>query len=166
MTVLLNAKHEHFAQLVSNGESPVRAYVLAGYSEGGAHASASRLLKNADICERIAQLRDKKEQAHAKAVSKAFEKHALTKEWVIAQLMENVAIAKSAEPVLDNEGNPTGEYKANIAAANGALKLLGIEIGMFVEKREVRTGPLSAASDAELDQIIKSAASQVGLSVH
>jgi len=165
MPALHNAKQEHFAQLVSNGENPTRAYILAGYSEGGAAQSANRLLRNADVCSRIAELRAAKEQAHAQAVSKVFEKAALTKEWVIAQLMDNVAIAKAAEPVLDAEGNPTGEYKANIAAANGALKLLGLELGMFVERREVRTGPLSAATDDELDQIIQQAAQQAGVHV-
>ena len=30
---LTNSKHEHFAHLVTKGESPARAYVLCGYSE-------------------------------------------------------------------------------------------------------------------------------------
>lgn len=165
MPILRNAKHEHFAKLVSNGESPVRAYVLAGYSEGGAYASASRLLKNAEICERIAQLREAKELAHSKAVSSVMEKAALTKEWVITQLMEVVRMGKATEPVLDAEGSPTGELKQNLAAVNSALKLLGTELGMFVERREVRTGLLSAATDAELDQLIQQSAEQAGVRV-
>jgi hypothetical protein len=42
-----------------------------------------------------------------------------------------------AVPVLDKEGNPTGEYQYNGFVANKALELLGREIGMFVERHEV-----------------------------
>jgi hypothetical protein len=54
-----------------------------------------------------------------------------TKEWVIDELVENVKMAKAAVPVLDRQGRPTGEYRVNIAAANRALHLLGLELGMF-----------------------------------
>ena len=53
MTVLKNPKHEHFAQLVSNGESATRAYALAGYSPNGAKQSASVLLAKPDVSERV-----------------------------------------------------------------------------------------------------------------
>jgi hypothetical protein len=33
---LTNSKHEHFAHMVTKGESPARAYILCGYSEHGA----------------------------------------------------------------------------------------------------------------------------------
>ena len=58
------------------------------------------------------------------------------------QLVENVKMAKQAEPVLDHEGKPTGEYRQNLPAANKALELLGKELGMFVDRKEVRTGDL------------------------
>lgn len=57
MPDLKNAKHEHFAQLVSNGESLTRTYVLAGYSENGAVQSAHRLLTNAQVCSRVELVR-------------------------------------------------------------------------------------------------------------
>src|SRR6266850_604536 len=38
MPVLGNSRHEHFAQAIAKGTSPSKAYVLAGYSEGGALA--------------------------------------------------------------------------------------------------------------------------------
>ncbi len=152
-TPLDNAKHEHFCQLVANGESATQAYVLAGYSEQGAAASASRLLKKAEICERLAFLRSLKEEQHAEATRAVIERHALTKEWVIAQLMENVAMAKQAEPVLDRQGNFTGEYQQNLPAANRALELLGSEIGMFIKKAEVgKPGEFAELSDAELER--------------
>lgn len=157
-----NAKHEHFCQLVSNGESATVAYELAGYSAQGAAASASRLLKKAEICERLAFLRSLKEKQHAEVVSAVVEKAGLTKEWIISQLMENVAMAKAAEPVLDSEGKPTGEYKQNLPAANKALELLGSEIGMFIKKAEVgKPGEFQDLADDELDRQIAEAEKQV-----
>lgn len=158
-----NAKHEHFCQLVTNGESATQAYVLAGYSEKGAGPSSGRLVKNALICSRIAYLRACKEQQHAESVKATIEKAGLSKEWIITQLMENVAMAKAAEPVLDHEGNPTGEYKQNLGAANKALELLGSEIGMFIKKAEVgKPGEFADLNDDELDRQIADAQRAIG----
>lgn len=148
MGVLRNAKHEHFAQLVSKGETPPRAYVIAGYSEHGAAQSANRLLKDAEVCSRIAQLREAVEKPSRE---RAIEKAAVDKAWVLSQLVENVNMGKQAEPVRDNEGNETGEYKQNLAAANKALELIGKELGMFIERKEVRTGALDALPTSELE---------------
>jgi len=150
---LRNAKHEHFAQLVSNGESATRAYVLAGYSEGGAKQSAARLLTNADVCERIAYLRQQKEAKHEKAVSKAVESAAIDKAWVLSKLVKVTEMGMQAEPVYDEEGNPAGEYKQNLAAANKALELIGKEMGMFVDRKEVRTGPLDTLPHDDLKRL-------------
>lgn len=135
MGILANVKHENFAHLVAKGGNPTEAYVQAGYSKNGAKQSASRLLTHADVSARIEQIR-----ANISALSA--EKAGVDKAWVLEQLVDNVKIAKAAEPVLDHEGNPTGEYKANIAAANRALELIGKEFGMFVDRKEIRTGDL------------------------
>ena len=161
MPSLKNAKHEHFAQLVSNGESATRAYALAGYSEKGAKQSSSRLLTNADVCARIADLRQQKEQKHSAAVATVVAEAAIDKAWVLSQLVENVQMAKAAEPVLDHEGNPTGEYKQNLSAANKALELLGKELGMFVDRKEVRTGMLDALPHDDL-KALRDALSSAG----
>ena len=147
MSVLKNAKHEHFAQLVAGGKTPPVAYVTAGYSEAGAAQSANRLLKNADVTLRIAQLRRAVEEPSRE---RAIEKAAVDKAWVLQELIEIVKMAKQAEPVRDAEGNPIGEYKQNLAAANKSLELLGKELGMFVDRSEVRTGPLDGLSQDEL----------------
>jgi phage terminase small subunit len=150
MGVLKNAKHEHFAQLVAKGETPPRAYVLAGYSDQGAAQSANRLLKSAYVSDRLEELRKTIEEP---ARERAIEKAALDKSWVLSQLMENVSMAKAAEPVLDREGKPTGEYKQNLNAANKALELLGKELGMFIERRETGgPGDFAELTDEELDR--------------
>lgn len=155
---LKNAKHEHFCQLVSNGESATRAYVLAGYSDKGAKQGASRLLTNDDVCLRIECLRGQKELMHKETVTAVIQNAGISKEWIIEQLVENVAMAKSAIPVLDSEGIPTGEYKQNLAAANKALELLGSELGMFIKKVETGgPGDFERMTDDELERQLEAA---------
>jgi hypothetical protein len=140
---LKNAKHEHFAQLVSTSETPARAYVLAGFSAKGARASANRLLRNADVCSRVEFLRSKKEQQHEQAVSQVVADAAIDKAWVMGRLTKIVELGMAVDPVLDDEGNETGQLRtANLPAANKALELLGKEFGMFVDRKIVQTGPL------------------------
>jgi hypothetical protein len=153
VTPLKNAKHEHFARLVSNGETPARAYALAGYSEKGARQSAHALLTKPDVSDRVSYLRSKKEEKHEAAVAAVIAEAAVDKAWVLSQLVENVKMGKAAEPVLDNEGAPVGEYKQNLAAANKALELIGKELGMFVDRKEIRTGPLDGLGHEELRQL-------------
>lgn len=148
MPVLKSAKHEHFAQLVANGMLPPKAYVAVGYSEKGAAQSASRLLKDADVAARIDELRE------AVAV-RGVEKAAVDRAWVTARLREVAERSMQAEPVTDRDGNSTGEYTFNAAGANRALELLGKELGMFVERKHVTTGPLDDLAADELQQLLQ-----------
>ena len=56
MPVLSNSKHEQFALAIAKGVSAAEAYISVGYSECGAKQSAARLLRNAEIWSRVAQL--------------------------------------------------------------------------------------------------------------
>lgn len=150
---LKNAKHEHFAQLVSNGETAARAYVLAGYNEKGARQNASRLMANDGVRDRIDALRRQKESAHAQATQAVIAEAALDKAWVLKRLSRIVDMGMAAEPVKDAEGNPIGEYRANLQAANKALELIGKEAGMFIDRKEIRTGELDGLPHDELKHI-------------
>lgn len=120
-----------------------RAYNCAKMSDKSVWENASKLLADAKVAPRVAELR-------ATVIAKATKQLEIDKTWVLTQLVENVAMAKQAEPVLDREGNPTGEYTQNLAAANRALEMIGKELGMFVDRKEVRTGALDDASVEEL----------------
>lgn len=165
-----NAKHEHFCQLIANGENNTQAYVLAGYSEKGAAASAARLLKNADICDRIAFLRNEKEAVHREAIVERIERSQIDAAWIEAKLVDAIDMGMQAVPVLDSEGAPTGEYKQNLPAAIKALELLGINRGLFVKKTEVgKPGDFADLADDELARQIKETERQIvaaGGSVH
>jgi hypothetical protein len=67
----------------------------------------------------------------------AVDKATVSKTWILERLKENVERAMTLKPVLDKDGNPTGEYQYNGFVANKALELLGREIGMFVERHEL-----------------------------
>lgn len=112
-----------------------RSYSAGKMKAATINVKASELLADGKIAVRVKELRDA-------VTAKAQKRLEISKDWVLEQLVENVKMAKQAEPVLDHEGNPTGEYKQNLAAGNRALELIGKELGMFVDRREVRTGDL------------------------
>src|SRR5712691_9895161 len=82
ISVLRNPRHEQFAQLVATGKPPAEAYVCVGYSNAGAAASATRLLRNAPARARVKELQQGVAQA---AVTRA----AIDREYVLAGLKEN-----------------------------------------------------------------------------
>ena len=93
--------------------------------------------KKPDIKARIAELLAEREKRLGDITEKAIEKAALTKSYVIKGLMENVERAMQKVPVTDAQGNPTGVYRYEGAVANRALELLGKELGMFIDRKEV-----------------------------
>jgi phage terminase small subunit len=96
MPVLLNPKHERFAQGLANGANASKAYVLAWYKPDRHHASALRY--KPDISRRVAELLRERERITAQSTAKAIKATALTKEWVIGRLIENADHAMQAQP--------------------------------------------------------------------
>jgi hypothetical protein len=99
-------------------------------------------------------------------LEKVVEKIAVDKAWVLGKLVNIVDMGMQAEPVVDNEGANTGEYKQNLAAANKALELVGKEIGMFVERKEVKLTTIQQLADADLANLITQKAKEAGVSLH
>jgi len=93
MPALPNAKHERFAQEIAKGASSRDAYKVAGYqtkSDAGTDASASRLLSDAKVQARIAEIQ---------------ERAAVRAEVTLATITEDLArIAKKAEGLNDSSG--------------------------------------------------------------
>ena len=121
MPVLPNIKHELFAQGLAKGLSADAAYQAAGYKRD--RGNAARLTANDSIQKRVAEIQDK-----------AAETAEVNKAWIMERLKETVERAMQAAPVLDREGNPTGEYKYPGNTAIKALELLGKELGMFAQR--------------------------------
>lgn len=146
MGMLKNAKHEHFAGLMAKGVSQTESAVTAGFSQRRAIVTASELLARPEVKARIAELR-------VMVVERITEKTGIDKAWVMKELVEVVQMGKAASPIIGKDGEATGEVKQNLAAANKALELIGKEFGMFVDRSEVRTGPLDGVEHEDLKQI-------------
>jgi phage terminase small subunit len=123
-------QQETFAQAIALGQHAVEAAEAAGYVPTINGAGAR--LRGAEVRARVAQLQ-------AEIAERAVEIAAIDKSWVMRRLQENVERAMSIEPVLDGKGHPTGVYKYQGSVANRALELLGKELGMFIDRNEVKT---------------------------
>lgn len=110
MALLKNNRHELFAQALFQGKTDIQAYEDAGFVRN--HGNASILRHNQKIVDRLAEL-------NARTVASVN----LTKEWVIENLIGVVLDARAQE-------------KPDSAGANKALHLLGLELQMFVERKE------------------------------
>lgn len=143
----LTAKQEAFCLAVAKGMTQADAYRSA-YNAGNMkpdtiQRNACKLMKDNKVSTRVEALR-------APVAEKAMEKAAIDKAWVMQRLVKVSDMGMQAEPVVDNEGIPTGEYKQNLAAANKALELIGKELGMFVERSVALTGPIDGLAHDEL----------------
>ena len=135
MPVLDDPRRERFAQGLADGKTQLQAYAAAGF--GKSKSAPSRLAKEPRIQARVGELLRARNIAMEKAMVRGVRQAGITKEWIIDMLKENAERAMQVRPVLDKEGNPTGEYQWNGFVANKALELLGRELGMFVERHEL-----------------------------
>lgn len=150
MPVLKNIKHEIFAQQIAAGSlTGADSAKAAGYegTQRSLAVTASRLLKDADIAQRVTELRINISAAAAKEAG-------VSKGWVISTLKENVERSLQHEPVLDSKGEPTGEYRYEAGAVNRGLELIGKELGMFVDRKAITVEDLrKMPADALLNLI-------------
>ena len=104
------------------------AYRRAGYTAIGAAADscAHKLLRNAEIKSEI-----------DKALDKRSEKVGIDADWVLQRLKEISDRCMQAEPILNNQGEPTGEYRFDSSGANRSTELIAKHLGMFSEKMNI-----------------------------
>ena len=142
MAPLTNRKHERFAQMLiegaKHGWSQGACYSRAGYkAEGGAaEANASRLLKNAKVQRRLAELAEP-----------GARKARVTVESLLSQLDAALAGATEAK---------------QFGAVNGSLALMGKLTGLLREKIELGP-PGSFDSCNSIDEIAEKTLDQLPL---
>jgi len=127
MPILENARHERFAQEVASGRSQSDAYESAGFrsaTPAATKANASRLMSRPEVRERVAELQVA--QGRQSEIKRGD---------MIDMLLADRARAHA---------------NRQIAAAVRAAELIGKMLGMFVDRREVRTGPLDELEYDEL----------------
>jgi phage terminase small subunit len=130
MPVLKNPKHELFAQELAKGKNAAEAYRLAGYTEN--RFNASRLKTTENVQQRIAEIQ-------AGMLHDDLEKRALNREWVLDKLLKNIE---------------RGEAKGDINGVNRALELIGKELHMFVDRKQVgQPGEFAELENMSADQL-------------
>jgi len=122
----LPPRRELFCQEYIKDRNATQAAIRAGYSKETAQEQSSRLLSNIMVSERISALS-----------IDAAKRNGITQDWVIQNLKSVAERCMQVEPVLDKDGNPTGEFVFQANGANKSLELLGKTAGLFNDKLDV-----------------------------
>lgn len=117
---MLTDKQKRFCEEYVVDFNATQAAIRAGYSENTANEQASRMLANVNIQEYVSELK-----------KKVADKLEVSAEYITSKLLELSERCMQGTPVLDKDGNPTGEWKFEPHAANKSLELLGKRIGYF-----------------------------------
>ena len=148
MPPLKHARQETFCLEYVKDRNGSRAYKAAGYkcgTPGSIAACTSQTLKKANIRLRILELDGNARQSAQKAEDRVALARVIDKVWVVNTLVSNVDRSMQAEPVLDKDGQRTGEYQYQGNVANKGLELIGKHLGMFAEKNPLE-GLLTGAN--------------------
>jgi hypothetical protein len=174
MPVLPKPKDEKLAQNLAKGSMTDQAACRgAGFTTDP--SAVSRKTKQPHIQERVREIRAIRDRVIQRNLETEIEtSHAvarkleITRAKILEALWENARKCLRGAPIIGEGGKPTGEYTgipSNPAAANQALKLLGMEChNMFVEKMEVgNPGDFARLTDDELAQRITEDIEALGL---
>ena len=109
MAALTNPRHERFAQELAKGKSANESYSLAGYVANRHNASA--LARQKPIKARVAEILTREQHKEEKALEKAIEKLAISKERVLEELAR-IGFANISDYVDLTGDYPTWALKA------------------------------------------------------
>jgi phage terminase small subunit len=134
--VLRNIRHERFAQGIAQGKPATHAYIQAGYKARGnsAEVNASRLLRNAQVQHRIAELA---EETRQQAIANAEE---------LQRILTSIAREQATEEQLTRSGD-VAVLKVGARDRIKAIELLGRARGVW-SPVAADTGELDAIAEA------------------
>ena len=154
---LINPKHEKFCRNLTIGKMPgYEAYMEAGFStknKSVASTQARRLKKRIEIASRIEYL-----------LSMTIEMDFKTREYVEQGLKDIFERCMQAKPHKDKSGKPDGQWYFDAANANKAIWAMGKDLGMFVEKLEVKgiDAELHGKTDAQVQEVVVASFNDLG----
>lgn len=165
MPILANPKEEIGAQARAKGARVKDAYVAAGYPYFP--TKATQFFKRPRIVERIREIQQARIKTEFDASENAAKALGIDKRWVLEKLKFSVETALRGQPVYDRKGKPIpGRFtRPDVTGATQAAKLIGLELGMFIERHEIGgPGDFSRLTDAELAKRAMEDAAALGLS--
>jgi len=133
-----NERHELFAQNLAKGIPQSKAYVQAGFeatTDQAIRVNAHKLSRKTAVMRRVTEL----QEAGARRAEREI---GIDKAWIMLRLRDLSEAAQEAN-----------QYGPSVRA----VELMGRERGMFVEKHEVRGGPLEELSIADLERLVENA---------
>jgi phage terminase small subunit len=178
MAALKSAKHEAFARAIVEGKSGREAYRTAGYKADGAAAdvNASRLLRDAQVSARIAELKDQAAKATELSAQKVLDELARI---AFANMADYMRAGAGGDPYLDfsrltreqaaalaevtvedfkdgrgKDAREVRKIKFKLCDKRAALVDLGNYFGLFKQKVEHSGpdgGPIETANLSELE---------------
>jgi hypothetical protein len=139
LPILDDPRYECFSQLVSRGVPQGKAYVEAGFqatTDQSIRVGAHKLAKKPAIAKRVTELQEA-------AARRAQRESGIDKKWVLLRLRD-----------LSDAAQGANQYGPSVRA----VELVGKELGLFVDRHEVKSGPLDALSTLgmeDLDAVIE-----------
>jgi phage terminase small subunit len=123
----LTEKQRQFVREFLVDLNATQAAIRCGYSPKAAKQQGSRLLTYANVIAAIEIA--KTERAKRKNIDQ---------DYVLDVIQKTIERCSQAEPVLDREGNPTGEYKFDSSAVLKGAELLGRHLGTWNDKLKLQ----------------------------
>src|SRR5229473_6994952 len=135
LPILDDPRYECFSQLLSKGVPQGQAYVDAGFqatTDQSIRVGAHKLAKKTTIAKRVTELQEA-------AARRAERESGIDKKWVLLRLRDLSDAAQGAK-----------QYGPSVRA----VELVGKEMGLFVDRHEVKSGPLDELSYDDLGRLI------------
>jgi len=129
--------------------------------------TAHVFFKRPEVIACIREIQQQRIDREIKTSENAAKQLGITKRWVLERLKYNAERCLRVMPVFDENGvQIPGRFtgKPDAAGANRALHLIGLELGMFIDRHEIG-GPddFSRLSDAELSAKMEADAAALGV---
>ena len=145
MPELPSQRQERFCQHAVAGMTDEQAYVAAGYRPN--RGNPSRLKAKDSIRQRIVEIQ---REISSKTQQVVVQQATITRQNLVDALIENIEKSLARRPVKQGlSGNEHYLYRGEVA--NTAIKMAGLEVGLFKDKAEVTHWmDFSDLSDEEL----------------